>query len=599
MASLICNSRHTCAIVLPADCNFSVCSNFRTICSGVCFENFFITINLPTPNGVNTKDTQNNLSKNPHPLQVSVDSKKWQEAREYLFRSLHLHISPEWIEDLEELLRRNPLVRRPELESIDIACGEADGAGFDAAYHIFRWAQAKRYTETQVFALQEMFRDTTRRRKHFETISTFREWITLCSDYRGLKLWGLFEDDLFRYCLWYIWALCESPTTTAQDVEEAMTHFESVFLLAGDAEDSETLAIARILFAYRFGDLATVENQRPMRCHQKSTDGILLHDVESIYCIDAYTAVGDYEAVVAGIRESWGKRKIPRFLQAALLEAYLVTGREKRAAKWYEKLWRFSITRKFGIGASFQEEIAGECGILRYLLRLVERGEGGYRRDLRKRVLSVVSVWDKLFYPREMGKLAGVLAVAIRVGFDSDEVFPAVLSASGCEWVSVPDVDHPTAREAATWFEQIACQVEELFRPEKPIRVPQAGIYVSDWDVVREFFQEYFDAKTFGFYENPKANFRSNYLYFDYGEHQTLGYFNWSRFAIMQLPVPPNAEKAVTIEVNHRSRAEGIIARLRADGYPVLTELTQTDAGSYVAEVQGADNINITITARQ
>ena len=126
------------------------------------------------------------------------------------------------------------------------------------------------------------------------------------------------------------------------------------------------------------------------------------------------------------------------------------------------------------------------------------------------------------------------------------------------------------------------------------MRIEHLAMYVSDLKAAKEFFIKYFDAMPNDGYENKSKGFRSYFLTFDGG----------ARLELMQKPQMENAEKTLNrtgyihlaFSTGSREKVDELTARLKADGYEVLSGPRTTGDGYYESCIAGIEGNQIEIT---
>ena len=126
------------------------------------------------------------------------------------------------------------------------------------------------------------------------------------------------------------------------------------------------------------------------------------------------------------------------------------------------------------------------------------------------------------------------------------------------------------------------------------MRIEHAAMYVKDLEKAKEFFIKYFGAVPNEGYHNKNTDFRSYFLSFDEG----------ARLEIMTRPSMDDAEKTaartglihLAFGVGSEEKVDGLTARLKADGYEVLSGPRTTGDGYYESCVVGIEGNLIEIT---
>ena len=119
-------------------------------------------------------------------------------------------------------------------------------------------------------------------------------------------------------------------------------------------------------------------------------------------------------------------------------------------------------------------------------------------------------------------------------------------------------------------------------------------MYVEDLEKARDFFVNYFGAACNDGYHNPKTDFRSYFISFEGG----------TRLELMNKPtVEINYRKRevtgyihVALSVGSRKKVDELTARLRTDGYEIVSGPRITGDGYYESCVEGFEGNLIEIT---
>jgi lactoylglutathione lyase len=126
------------------------------------------------------------------------------------------------------------------------------------------------------------------------------------------------------------------------------------------------------------------------------------------------------------------------------------------------------------------------------------------------------------------------------------------------------------------------------------MRIEHLAMYVSDLEAAKEFFIKYFDARPNDGYENKSTGFRSYFLTFEDG----------ARLELMQKPQIEDTGKTlnrtgyihIAFSTGSREKVDELTARLKADGYEVLSGPRTTGDGYYESCVAGIEGNQIEIT---
>ena len=126
------------------------------------------------------------------------------------------------------------------------------------------------------------------------------------------------------------------------------------------------------------------------------------------------------------------------------------------------------------------------------------------------------------------------------------------------------------------------------------MRIEHIAMYVKDLEAAKNFFMRYFQASTSAEYHNAKTDFRSYFLSFSDG----------ARLEIMHRPGMEDGEKSLTrtgyihlaFQAGSKEAVDALTARLRADGYAVVSGPRTTGDGYYESCIVGIEGNQIEIT---
>ena len=126
------------------------------------------------------------------------------------------------------------------------------------------------------------------------------------------------------------------------------------------------------------------------------------------------------------------------------------------------------------------------------------------------------------------------------------------------------------------------------------MRIEHIAMYVNDLEGARDFFMQYFDAESNDVYHNKTTGFRSYFLTFQDG----------ARLEIMQKPVMEDPEKStnrtgfihLAFSVGSKEAVDSLTARMKNDGYAVLSGPRTTGDGYYESCVLDFEGNQIEIT---
>ena len=128
----------------------------------------------------------------------------------------------------------------------------------------------------------------------------------------------------------------------------------------------------------------------------------------------------------------------------------------------------------------------------------------------------------------------------------------------------------------------------------KNMKIAHVALYVNNLENARDFFVKYLDAKSNEGYHNPNTNFSSYFLSFDEG----------ARIEIMNKPDVPDLPKNpartgyahIAFSVGSKEKVDELTAKLRADGYEVLSGPRVTGDGYYESCIVAVEQNQIEIT---
>ncbi len=126
------------------------------------------------------------------------------------------------------------------------------------------------------------------------------------------------------------------------------------------------------------------------------------------------------------------------------------------------------------------------------------------------------------------------------------------------------------------------------------MKIEHVAMYVKDLERARDFFVEYFGAKSNEGYHNEAKKFRSYFLTFDDG----------ARLEIMNHPDICGEEKQLrrsgfihlALSVGSKEKVDSLTERLRADGFQVASGPRTTGDGYYESCILDSEGNQIEIT---
>lgn len=126
------------------------------------------------------------------------------------------------------------------------------------------------------------------------------------------------------------------------------------------------------------------------------------------------------------------------------------------------------------------------------------------------------------------------------------------------------------------------------------MRVEHIAMYVNELERARDFFVKYFNAVSNEGYHNKTTNFRSYFLSFEGG----------ARIEIMNKPGMCDHEKElartgyvhIAFSAGSKEAVDGLTARLKKDGFHVISGPRTTGDGYYESCIVGIEGNQIEIT---
>ena len=126
------------------------------------------------------------------------------------------------------------------------------------------------------------------------------------------------------------------------------------------------------------------------------------------------------------------------------------------------------------------------------------------------------------------------------------------------------------------------------------MNIEHIALYVNDLEAAKNFFTEYFGAKSNEIYRNPKTGFSSYFLSFD----------NGARLEIMNKPTMQELPKDlartgyahIAFSVGGKEKVDALTEKLRAGGYEVISGPRTTGDGYYESCIVAIENNQIEIT---
>lgn len=127
------------------------------------------------------------------------------------------------------------------------------------------------------------------------------------------------------------------------------------------------------------------------------------------------------------------------------------------------------------------------------------------------------------------------------------------------------------------------------------MRIDHAALFCKDLEQMRQFFIDYFDARSNEQYHNPRTDLRTYILSFTEGS---------TRLELMQRPDVQDADPSLpaigyvhlSFAVGSRKGVDLLTRRLAADGYTVTSGPRTTGDGYYESCILGPEGVQIEVT---
>lgn len=127
------------------------------------------------------------------------------------------------------------------------------------------------------------------------------------------------------------------------------------------------------------------------------------------------------------------------------------------------------------------------------------------------------------------------------------------------------------------------------------MRIDHAALFCRDLEQMRQFFIDYFDARSNEQYHNPRTGLRTYILSFTEGS---------TRLELMLRPDVQDADPSqpaigyvhLSFAVGSRKGVDLLTRRLAADGYTVTSGPRTTGDGYYESCILGPEGIHIEVT---
>ena len=126
------------------------------------------------------------------------------------------------------------------------------------------------------------------------------------------------------------------------------------------------------------------------------------------------------------------------------------------------------------------------------------------------------------------------------------------------------------------------------------MKIEHIALYVNNLEKARDFFVKYLNGTSNAGYHNPKTDFRSYFISFDDG----------ARLELMHKPEMSDDEKHlnrtgyahVAFSLGTKEKVDSLTAKLKADGYEVISGPRTTGDGNYESCIVAIEGNQIEFT---
>ena len=126
------------------------------------------------------------------------------------------------------------------------------------------------------------------------------------------------------------------------------------------------------------------------------------------------------------------------------------------------------------------------------------------------------------------------------------------------------------------------------------MKIEHIALYVNDLEKARDFFVKYLNGTSNAGYHNPKTDFRSFFISFEDG----------ARLELMNKPEMSDDEKHlnrtgyvhVAFSLGSKEKVDSLTAKLKADGYEVISGPRTTGDGYYESCIVAIEGNQIELT---
>ena len=124
--------------------------------------------------------------------------------------------------------------------------------------------------------------------------------------------------------------------------------------------------------------------------------------------------------------------------------------------------------------------------------------------------------------------------------------------------------------------------------------IDHIAMYVNDLEAARDFFVSYLNGKPNNGYHNSNTGFRSYFISFDDGARLEL--MNKPEMQDVEKPLNRTGYIHIAFSVGSKEAVNALTARLRTDGFEVVSGPRTTGDGYYESCIIGIEDNQIEIT---
>lgn len=125
------------------------------------------------------------------------------------------------------------------------------------------------------------------------------------------------------------------------------------------------------------------------------------------------------------------------------------------------------------------------------------------------------------------------------------------------------------------------------------MKIEHVALWVTDLELVKAFYEKYFEAKAGDRYHNPKTRFSSYFLNFDEGSRLEL---TNKKHLSPRIADALGYGHIIALAVGDKEAVDAKTAKLVADGFPLLSGPRTTGDGYYESVVQDPEGNLVEIT---